>query len=105
MKARELVATIEKRGGTLTLHGDKIRFRVPQKGADLIDAVRAQSAAVIAYLRQRVGLPWPTYNGGMQFRCDRCNAHFDTSCGFAKHQVVGCLLHERRTGGHRCLEV
>ena len=105
MKARELVATIEKRGGTLTLHGDKIRFRVPQKGADLIDAVRAQSAAVIAYLRQRVGLPWPTYNGGMQFRCDRCNAHFDTSCGFPSTRSSDASCTERRTGGHRCLEV
>jgi hypothetical protein len=35
-------------------------------------------------------LPWPTYNNGRQFRCELCGAHFDTSCGIAKHQVHGC---------------
>jgi hypothetical protein len=32
-------------------------------------------------------LPWPGYNGGMQFVCDHCGVHFDTSAGFAQHQV------------------
>ncbi len=35
-------------------------------------------------------LPWPGYNGGKQFRCDLCHTYFDTSVGFAKHQVNGC---------------
>jgi hypothetical protein len=36
------------------------------------------------------GLPWPGYNNGKQFECDKCGAHFDTSSGIAKHQVWGC---------------
>ena len=36
------------------------------------------------------GLPWQGYNGGQQFHCDKCNTYFDTSAGFAKHQVYGC---------------
>jgi hypothetical protein len=32
-------------------------------------------------------LPWPGYNGGVQFVCDHCGVHFDTSAGFAKHQL------------------
>jgi hypothetical protein len=35
-------------------------------------------------------LPWPGYNGGKQFCCKLCDAHFDTSTGYAKHQVYGC---------------
>jgi hypothetical protein len=35
-------------------------------------------------------LPWPGYNGGKQFACEKCGAHFDTSAGFAKHSVYGC---------------
>jgi hypothetical protein len=34
--------------------------------------------------------PWPGYNGGKQFRCNLCGAHFDTSSGIARHQVYGC---------------
>lgn len=36
--------------------------------------------------------PWPGYNGGNQFVCERCGTHFDTSAGFAKHQAIGCEL-------------
>jgi hypothetical protein len=36
------------------------------------------------------GLPWPSYNGGRQFHCDKCGANFDTSAAIAKHRVYGC---------------
>ena len=36
-------------------------------------------------------LPWPGYNGGKQFCCQRCGTRFDTSAGYAKHQVSGCV--------------
>jgi hypothetical protein len=37
-------------------------------------------------------LPWPDYNGGKQFCCERCGTRFDTSVGFAQHQVYGCSI-------------
>jgi hypothetical protein len=36
-------------------------------------------------------LPWPGYNGGKQFCCGHCGTRFDTSVGFAKHLVSGCV--------------
>ena len=36
-------------------------------------------------------LPWPGYNGGKQFACEKCGTRFDTSAGFAKHSVYGCV--------------
>lgn len=39
---------------------------------------------------KKAELPWPGYNGGRQFVCDKCGVHFDTSSGIAKHQVWGC---------------
>jgi hypothetical protein len=43
------------------------------------------------------GLPWPGYNDGKQFRCDLCHTYFDTSVGFAKHQVNGCAAPNKAT--------
>jgi hypothetical protein len=91
MTAIELVEAIESAGGTLVLHGNKIRIRVPEDAAVLIDSLRAQRAGVVAVLRQRSdGPPWPGYNGGKQFCCAQCGTRFDTSTGFARHQVNGC---------------
>ena len=36
-------------------------------------------------------LPWPGYNGGKQFVCEKCGTRFDTSAGFAKHSVYSCV--------------
>jgi hypothetical protein len=89
--AKQLVSAIEAKGGSLTLRGDKIRCDVPEDVAALLEDVRAQREAVIQILQQRTGgLPWPGYNGGQQFCCERCATRFDTSVGFAKHQVNGC---------------
>lgn len=92
MTASELIAAIEACGGTLTLHGDKIRCTVPDDSGDLIDSVRAQRDAVFRVLQRRggSGLPWPSYNWGKQFSCEQCGTVFDTSVGFAKHKVSGC---------------
>ena len=38
---------------------------------------------------QTGNLPWPGYNGGLQFRCE-CGVCFDTSAGMAKHKVYEC---------------
>jgi hypothetical protein len=42
-------------------------------------------------------LPWPGYNSGKQFCCVLCGAHFDTSAGWAKHQVNGCAPENNAT--------
>src|SRR5215469_9092803 len=34
--------------------------------------------------------PWPSYNGGKLFVCEKCGTRFDTSVGFARHSVYGC---------------
>jgi hypothetical protein len=39
---------------------------------------------------ERSKLPWAGYNGGNKFCCEKCGAHFDTSVGFATHEVRGC---------------
>jgi ribosomal protein L37AE/L43A len=39
---------------------------------------------------EKTELPWPGYNGGNQFVCGKCGAHFDTGTGHAKHEVYGC---------------
>jgi len=35
-------------------------------------------------------LPWPSYNAGKQFHCEKCKTMFDTSVAYAKHKVLGC---------------
>ena len=88
MNAQELVEAIESIGGTLTLHGDKIRCRVPEDGSDLIDSLRTQREDVLYVLRRRDNeLPWPGYNNGKRFVCDRCGREFARSVGLAKHKV------------------
>ena len=88
MNAQELVEAIESIGGTLTLHGDKIRCRVPEDGSDLIDSLRTQREGVLHVLRRRDNeLPWPGYNNGKRFVCDRCGREFARSAGLAKHKV------------------
>jgi hypothetical protein len=37
------------------------------------------------------GPPWPDYNGGKQFCCTHCGAHFDTSVGKAWHEANDCI--------------
>jgi hypothetical protein len=39
---------------------------------------------------QKMDLPWPAYNGGKEFCCEQCGTRFDTSTGYAQHQVDGC---------------
>jgi hypothetical protein len=88
MTARELFEAVEALGGTLTLHGDKIRCSVPEDGTDLIDFLRTQREGVLYVLQRRDDeLPWPGYNNGKRFVCDRCGREFARSVGFAKHKV------------------
>lgn len=55
MNAATLVNVVKKVGGVLTLDGDRIRFRLPQDNAHLVQALREQKAEVIAILRSRGG--------------------------------------------------
>jgi hypothetical protein len=93
VNALELIQAVETSGGTLAVNGDKLRCSIPREASHLIDALRAHKPEVITILQKRElsGLPWPNYNGGKQFCCQHCGAHFDTSVGFAKHQVSGCV--------------
>ena len=92
MTALQLIYAIKSCGGRLTLKGDKIRCVLPEEYADLITAIRSERDAIFGLLQQWQGsrLPWAGYNGGLQFACGKCGAHFDTSVGFAKHFAFGC---------------
>ena len=58
MKALEIIAEVEQRGGTLTLRGGKIRYRVPRSIAERITAeLRAHREEVLAALQKRQDAP------------------------------------------------
>lgn len=41
-------------------------------------------------------LPWPDYNGRKQFLCQQCGTRFDTSTGYARHQVYDCAVKKEK---------
>ena len=91
MTAEELIEAVEVAGGTLAAKGDKLACEIPPEVEYLIPELQTQKAAVLAILRQRSsGIPWPGYNHDRPFVCKKCGTHFDTSAGFAKHQVYVC---------------
>jgi hypothetical protein len=91
MTPDELIEEIEAVGGRLALNGDKISYVFPDGAVvgDLIERLREMKPDVIEILRRRAGLPWPGYHGGQPFVC-RCGVVFDTSAGYAQHQVYDC---------------
>ena len=42
-------------------------------------------------------LPWLGYNVGKQFVCEQCGTRFDTSAGYARHQVYDCAVKREKT--------
>jgi hypothetical protein len=116
--ALELIAAVESAGGKLAPHGEKLRCTLPRAAAHLLPALREEKPAILELLGQRASqnhssqissrnqarnLPWPGYNGGRQFSCEQCLAHFDTSVGVAKHQVNGCHADEAREEASKTL--
>jgi Zn ribbon nucleic-acid-binding protein len=56
MTTTELVENICRIGGVLILHGDSIKFRLPESASDLVPLLRAEKAAVISILQKRGGM-------------------------------------------------
>jgi hypothetical protein len=53
MTAEELVAQVEQRGGTLTVHGDRIVYELPQEAVHLVEDLKVNRDAVLDLLRRR----------------------------------------------------
>jgi len=51
--APELIQTIEAAGGVLTLTGDRIRYKLPEEAAPLVEILRKHREEVIRVLRER----------------------------------------------------
>jgi hypothetical protein len=92
MRAEELIQAVEAAGGALKAQGDKLACELPQEAEHLIPELQAQKLAILEILRRRTAVPWPGYHNDQPFTCEKCNLHFDTSAGYAKHvsHVCGC---------------
>jgi hypothetical protein len=91
MTAKELIQAIESAGGTLEAKGDNLACEIPPEVEHLVPELQANKPAVMAILRRRnPSPPWPGYNGDQFFVCGKCGCHFDTSAGYAQHQVYDC---------------
>ena len=55
--AETVVERIEVAGGVLALNGQRIRFRLPEDAADLLDELRAHKDEVLLLLRKREEIP------------------------------------------------
>lgn len=53
MRALEVVEAILAAGGALALHGDRIRYQIPEQAAPLVDELRRHKPDVVHLLRQR----------------------------------------------------
>ena len=51
--AEQVIERIEVAGGVLTVRGDRIRCRLPEDAAHLLDDLKAHKSEVIACLKQR----------------------------------------------------
>lgn len=69
MTAAELVETIKRVGGTLRLHGDKIRCLLPKDSTHLTELLREHKQEVIVILRAHGGavMAFP--------HCPRCSSY------------------------------
>lgn len=52
MRALEVVERILAAGGALELNGDRIRYRIPEQAAPLVDELRRHKTDVVSLLRQ-----------------------------------------------------
>src|SRR5262245_15432477 len=79
MSAAELLRQIRKFGGNVQVApGDKLYCeKVPQ---DLVTELKRLQPDVIREIQKETA----------RFHCTRCNAHVDTSAGYAKHYALGC---------------
>jgi hypothetical protein len=91
---RELIRLAEADGIEFRVRGGNVVLEIPEPIIDIwVPKLKPHKAAIAALLAEesKAGqLPWPGYNGGQQFACDRCGTRFDTSAGFARHQVGNC---------------
>lgn len=55
--AEQLLEEVEGLGGALTLDGERIRVRIPEDEAHLLDKLRAHRAEVVLLLRSREEIP------------------------------------------------
>jgi hypothetical protein len=55
MSAATLVEAVKKAGGVLALDGDRLRFKLPNSAAHLIERLRLQKAELVALLRSNGG--------------------------------------------------
>jgi len=55
--AESVVERIEMAGGVLALNGERIRCRLPEDEADLLNELRAHKAEVLSLLRRREVIP------------------------------------------------
>lgn len=57
--AEQVIGRIEVAGGVLTVRGDRIRCRLPEDLAHLLDELKAHKGEVIACLKKRAIPPMP----------------------------------------------
>jgi hypothetical protein len=62
--AEQVIRGIEAAGGVLTIHGDRIRCRLPEDASPMLEELRARREEVLLVLRQR-GVA-PSMPGGVR---------------------------------------
>jgi hypothetical protein len=55
--AEQVIRNIEAVGGVLTIHGDRIRCRIPEEACPLLEDLRASREEVLLLLLQRSAAP------------------------------------------------
>jgi hypothetical protein len=55
--AEQIIRNIEAVGGVLTIHGDRIRCRIPEDATPLLEELRTRREAVLLLLRERSAAP------------------------------------------------
>ena len=91
MSVQSLVDEIIRRGGTLTLTGDTVRYRLPKDAEHLVDELRAVKPELIELLRKAGGriAEFP--------HCPRC-------CSYALYRKNNIGVYECETCGLKGIE-
>jgi hypothetical protein len=55
--AEQVIRNIEAVGGVLSIHGDRLRCRLPEQASAMLEALRAKRDEVLSILRQRGDAP------------------------------------------------
>jgi hypothetical protein len=72
--AQELISIIERRGGRLTVEGDKLVIEPPEAGLPVVDSLRSHKLEIIALIQSR-----PVDNDALSlWLLERCR--FDLRC-------------------------